>query len=122
MIDPNKIIRKRTLKKQKHIIDKCYVKADETKKFVVNKNGYISFCLKFLYLGSWISYDLNDEYDIKARIKKANKAMGALTFFWNVPEVDIHAKYLIYMAIPFNLLLWGSESWTKLLINWKFFI
>ena len=36
--------------------------------------------------------------------------MGALTFFWNAPEVDTHAKYLIYMAIPFNLLLWGSES------------
>ena len=99
---------------QKYIIDRCYVKADETKKFIVNKNGYVSFCLNFLYLGSWISYDLNHEYDTKARIKKAkkaNKAMEALKFFWNTPEVDTHAKYLIYMAIPFNLLLWGSESW-----------
>ena len=93
---------------QKYIIDRCYVKADETKKFIVNKNGYVSFCLNFLYLGSWISYDLNHEYDTKARIKKAkkaNKAMEALKFFWNTPEVDTHAKYLIYMAIPFNLLL-----------------
>ena len=54
---------------------------------------------------------MNDEYDIKARIKKANNAMGALKFFWSAPEVDTHAKYLIYMAIPFNLLLWGCESW-----------
>ena len=37
LIDPNKIIRKRTLKQQQHIIDRCYVKADETKKFVVKE-------------------------------------------------------------------------------------
>ena len=61
------------------------------------------FYLNFLYLGSWISYDLNDEYDIKARIKKANKTMGALKCFWNTPEVDIHAKYLIYMAIKVGI-------------------
>ena len=36
--------------------------------------------------------------------------MGALKFFWNAPKVDTYAKYLIYMANPFNLLLWGSES------------
>ena len=77
---------------------------------MVNKNGYVSFCLNVLYLGSWISYDLNDEYDIKARIKEANNAMGVLKFFWSAPEVDTHAKYLIYMVIPFNLLLWGNES------------
>ena len=51
--------------------------------------------------------------NIKARIKKANKAMGSLKFFWNAPEVDTHAKYLIYMAITFNLLSWDSESWVK---------
>ena len=99
------------MKQQKHSIDRCYVKVEETKKYIVNKNEYVSFCLNFLYLDSWISYDLNDEYDIKARIKKANNAMGALKCFWSAPEVDTHAKYLIYMAIPFNLLLWGCESW-----------
>ena len=98
------------MKQQKHVIDRSCVKVDKTKKYIVNKNGYVSFCLNFLYLGSWISYDLNDEYDIKARIKKANNAMGVLKFFWSAPEVDTHAKYLIYMVIPFNLLLWGSES------------
>ena len=93
------------MKQYTHVIDRCYVKADETKKYMVNKSEYVSFCLFFLYLGLWISYDLNDEYDIKARIKKANNTMSVLKFFWNAPEVDTHAKYLIYMAIPFNLLL-----------------
>ena len=37
--------------------------------------------------------------------------MRALKCFWNTPKVDTHAKYLIYMTILFNLLLWGSESW-----------
>ena len=47
MLDPNKKIKKRTLEQQKHIIDRCYVKAEETKKYIVNKNGYVSFCLNF---------------------------------------------------------------------------
>ena len=34
-------------------------------------------------------------------------------------QVDLHSKYLIYQAIPINLLLWGCESWalTKVLIS-----
>ena len=45
--------------------------------------------------------------------------MGALKFFWDSDEVDIRSKYLIYMAIPMNLLTWGCESWalTKILIK-----
>ena len=61
VFDPSKRIRKRALKQQEHIIDRYYVKVDETKKFIMNKNEYVSFCLNFLYLGSWISCDLNDE-------------------------------------------------------------
>ena len=68
MVDPSKKVKKRTLKQQKHIINRCYIKADETKKYIVNKNGYVSFCLKFLCVGSWMSYDLNDEHEIKVRI------------------------------------------------------
>ena len=37
--------------------------------------------------------------------------MGALKFFWQAKEVDVKSKYLIYMAMPMNLLLWGCESW-----------
>ena len=37
--------------------------------------------------------------------------MGALNFFWQAKEVDVKSKYLIYMAMPMNLLLWGCESW-----------
>ena len=36
-------------------------------------------------------------------LKKANQIMGALKFFLSSENVDIRAKYLIYMAIPLNL-------------------
>ena len=81
MVDPSKKVRKRTFQQHKHVIDRCYVKADETKKYIVNKNEYVSLCLIFFIFRSWTSYDLNDEHDIKARIKKTNNAMGALNIF-----------------------------------------
>ena len=107
-IGPTRKIKKIPLKKMKHMIDQAYAKeAKETKKINVGNDGSISFMTNFKYLDSWISYDLYDSYDIFSRIKKFRKAMGVLKFFWNSMEVDIECKYLIYNAIPFNLLLWG---------------
>ena len=94
----------------KLIIERQYNIAPETKSFVICKNRFISFTKFFKYLGSYISFDLDDIYDINSRIKKANQIMGALKFFWSSENVDIHAKYLIYIAVPLNLLLWGCES------------
>ena len=37
--------------------------------------------------------------------------MGAPTKFWTDDSVDNHSKYLIFLAIPINLLLWGYENW-----------
>ena len=37
--------------------------------------------------------------------------MGALNHFWSDRAVDDYSKYLIFCAIPCNLLLWGCESW-----------
>ena len=37
--------------------------------------------------------------------------MGALSKFWTDSSVDNHSKYLIFLAIPINLLIWGCESW-----------
>ena len=75
------------------------------KTFVICKNRFIIFTKFFKYLGSYISFDLDDIYAINSRIKKANQIMGALKFFWSSENVDIYAKYLIYMAVPLNLLL-----------------
>jgi hypothetical protein len=37
--------------------------------------------------------------------------MGALKNIWNSPHLDIWSKYLLFRAIPMNLLLWGCETW-----------
>jgi hypothetical protein len=65
----------------------------------------------FRYLGSLINYSLRDDDDITARIASATAAMGALKEMWQNPHLDIYNKYLLFCAIPMNLLLWGAETW-----------
>ena len=88
-----------------------YFGLDETKPFAV-KDGFVTFTMHFKYLGSFISYNLRDDFDIDTRIKKAGMAMGALKHFFNNKHVDTYTKHLIFKAIPLNLLLWGCEAWT----------
>jgi hypothetical protein len=37
--------------------------------------------------------------------------MGAFKNVWESTYVDLKAKYLFFLAIPINALLWGCESW-----------
>jgi hypothetical protein len=45
--------------------------------------------------------------------------MGALKEVWRNPHLDVYNKYLLFRAIPMNLLLWGAETWLlrKLQLN-----
>ncbi len=38
--------------------------------------------------------------------------MGALKNIGNSPHLDIWSKYLLFGAIPMNLLLWGCATWS----------
>ncbi len=38
--------------------------------------------------------------------------MGALKEVWHNPYLDTYSKYLLFRAIPMNLLLWGCENWS----------
>ena len=38
--------------------------------------------------------------------------MGALKEVWRNPHLDTYSKYLLFRAIPMNLLLWGCENWS----------
>jgi len=66
----------------------------------------------FKYLGSFISFSLCDDFDIENRVTAATQSMGALKNVWNSPHLDIWSKYLLFCAIPMNLLLWGCETWS----------
>ena len=88
-----------------------YDKLDETQDFPV-ADGFVSFTWTFRYLGSLISYNLRDDDDITAQLAAANASMGRLKEVWRNPHLDIYNKYLIFRAIPMNLLLWGVETWS----------
>jgi hypothetical protein len=90
--------------------DKLYDLDPQTNNFDVT-DGFVSYTKHFKYSGTIISYSLQDDTDIKTRITSAGKAMGALNSFFKRPQVNTYSKYLIFMAIPINLLLWSCESW-----------
>ena len=92
-------------------IDVKYDALPETPQFDV-ADGYVTFCRTFKYLGSRISYNLRDDADIEARLAAANQSMGALKEVWRNPHLDTYSKYLLFRAIPMNLLLWGCENWS----------
>ncbi len=73
-------------------------------------DGFETFCRTFKYLGSRISYNFRDDADIEVRLAAANQSMGALNEVWKNPHLDTYSKYLLFRAIPMNLLLWGCEN------------
>ena len=91
--------------------EELYDKLDETQPIQVD-DGYVTFCRHFKYLGSFISFGLCDDYDIEKRVTAATQSMGALKNVWDSPHLDIWSKYLLFRAIPMNLLLWGCETWS----------
>ena len=88
-----------------------YDKLDETQDFKV-ADGVVFFMRTFGYFGSLISYNLRNNEDIKACIAAAYSSIGALKEIWSNPHLDTYNKYLLFRAIPMNLLLWGCETWS----------
>jgi hypothetical protein len=91
--------------------DAKYDALPETDQIVI-ADGYVTFCRKFKYLGSRISYNLQDDDDIKAQLAAANQSMGALKEVWHNRHLETYSKYLLFRAIPMNLLLWGCKIWS----------
>ena len=101
--------------KKKRIVDlkAKYSEAPETNDIIVDeRGGTLSFTNEFLYLGSNIDFLIDDTTDVRNRISKASKSMGALKFIWDAVEVPLSTKIKLYQAIPMNLMLWGSENWS----------
>jgi len=88
-----------------------YDRLNETRDFPI-ADGFVSFTRTFRYLGSLISYYLRDDDDITSRLAAANGSMGKMKEVWQNPHLDVYNKYLLFHAIPMNLLLWGAETWS----------
>ena len=92
---------------------KCNL-AIETQEVVVDKKGgMFLFTKAFLCLGSNVDFLIDDIMDIKNRISKASKAIGALIFVQDTVEVLITIKIRLCEAIPMNLILQGSKNWSN---------
>jgi len=89
----------------------AYDNLAKTEKITV-ADGFVSFTRTFRYLGSLINYSLCDDDDITARIASPTAAMGALKELWRNHHLDIYNKYLLFRAIPMNLLPWGAKTWS----------
>jgi len=57
----------------------------------------VTFCRHLKYLGSYISFSLCDDYDIKKRVVVATQSMGALNNTWRSPHLEIWSKYLLFV-------------------------
>ena len=73
---------------------------------------YIDSAITFKYLGDIISYNLRDDDAIRARIKKAQQAMGRCRPLFGDDRVELYSKYIFFQQLVINALLWGCESWS----------
>ena len=58
-----------------------------------------------------MSYIIFDYYNFNRIIASAYFLMGELNNFWKDTSVKLHSKYLIFLSILINFLLWGCESY-----------
>ena len=88
------------------------------------KGVFFAFTNNFKYFGRYISYSLQENYDIDARIAAVSALMLSLSKFYTNTSVKKFSKYLIFFAIPTNLPLGGGERWalfTSFQKNLEFF-
>lgn len=78
----------------------------------IDDDRFMSFCLKFKYLGSYFVPELNDTADITERISQARKLFGSMNKqLLSNKKIPIDIRRRLYQAIVVNIALWGSESW-----------
>jgi hypothetical protein len=78
----------------------------------VKGNGIISATKLFRYLGSILSYDMDDSHDIDRRIELASKAFGMIQkYVFAEKQVSYLIKHKIYVAAILSILLYGSDCW-----------
>jgi hypothetical protein len=78
----------------------------------IDEDRFMSFCNKFVYLGSVFVPSLCDTTDIKARIGKARGLFYSMNkaLLCN-QSIPIRTRCHFYQAIVVNIVLWGCESW-----------
>jgi hypothetical protein len=87
--------------------------ADNTEDIDIDEDRFMSFCIKFKYLATFLVPELNDLMaDISQRISQARnlfKSMNRQVLSNKKIPIDIWRR--LNQAIVVNVALWGSESW-----------
>ena len=84
---------------------KMHEKADETRDIVISDCRLITFTKELTCIGFMMLLLLGDTEEVKTRIKKESKAMGALNFTWNAEDVQIETKIKLCTCASLNLKL-----------------
>ena len=82
-----------------------------TGSYDVGNGHFVSFCPHFRYLGTNITPDLDETFDIDTRITAAKQAWHSMKSVLMNKNIDKDIRKKLYMAIPVNILLWGCNSW-----------
>jgi hypothetical protein len=78
----------------------------------IDEDRFLTFCLKFKYLGSYFVPELNDTADITERISQARKLFGSMNKqLLGNKKIPIDIRRRLYQALVVNIALWGCESW-----------
>lgn len=81
---------------------------------------HIAVVDKFKYLGSYLTRNCKDDYDVDNRIISAGRAFGALRkCIFSTYSISSSAKRAVYTSAILSILLYGCECWslTKKLLN-----
>jgi hypothetical protein len=93
------------------LCDQSTVK-DEAAVFEVMPRCFVSFCDKFVYLGSQLTPDLNDKFEITRRVGLAHGQMKCNEPVLRNKKLPLKVRANMYMAFVVNTLLYGCDTWT----------
>jgi hypothetical protein len=77
---------------------------------VLDNGRFISFCDSFRYLGTQITPDLDETFEIDTRIRAATKAFMSMKDIFFNKKIDLKTRKQLYLQIPLNIVLWGCDS------------
>jgi hypothetical protein len=72
---------------------------------VLDNSRFISFCDSFRYLGTQITPDLDETFEIKTQIRAATKAFMSMRDIFFNRKIDLKTRKQLYLQIPLNIVL-----------------
>ena len=84
---------------------------DYSKKLAIDGNQ-LENVEKFTYLGSNMTYDLDNRKEVWTRIAKSIAALKAMDKIWKSKSIKMETKKKVLQTCIFSVVLYGCESWT----------